>query len=269
MAQPIPSLKASTIEMVARTLGDTSRGLTGSKLHNLLLQAKIKEECEDMSQSKWVRIYNACANYQNRNRCANNILNFIKYSLDPALYVNDKARYDWLRLEVNKYLAFEGYDVSETGGLRRIEKASTIDDVLFRVDGLKKKLDLQGAHEQVFKYCTRELLAENYFHAVFEACKGLFNRIRDLSGVTTDGNHLIEEVFSKTPIVIINNYKTQSEKDEHNGCANLLKGLCGMFRNPEAHEPRVYWEVSEQDALEILGMISYCHRRLDNAQRIK
>lgn len=27
--------------------------------------------------------------------------------------------------------------------------------------------------------------------------------------------------------------------------------------------------VSEQDALEILGMISYCHRRLDKAQKIR
>lgn len=37
-----------------------------------------------------------------------------------------------------------------------------------------------------------------------------------------------------------------------------------MFRNPTAHEPKVDWEISEQNALEILGIISYCHRRLDN-----
>ena len=43
----------------------------------------------------------------------------------------------------------------------------------------------------------------------------------------------------------------------------------GMFRNPEAHEPKVLWNIEEQDALEILGIISYCHRRLDNAQRIR
>lgn len=42
-----------------------------------------------------------------------------------------------------------------------------------------------------------------------------------------------------------------------------------MFRNPEAHEPKVEWNISEQDALEILGIISYCHRRLDKAQQIR
>ena len=119
------------------------------------------------------------------------------------------------------------------------------------------------------QYCKAELLANNYFHAVFEANKGLFARIRELSGLLTDGNVLIEEVFSQDPILIINNYRTQSEKDEHKGFCNILKGLCGMFRNTEAHEPKVSWEVTEQDALEILGIISYCHRRLDKAQRIR
>ena len=87
--------------------------------------------------------------------------------------------------------------------------------------------------------------------------------------MSTDGNALIEQVFSTNPILIINNYTLKSEKDEHNGFCNLLKGLCGMFRNTEAHEPKYNWAVTEQDALEILGMISYCHRRLDNAQKIR
>lgn len=85
----------------------------------------------------------------------------------------------------------------------------------------------------------------------------------------TYGSRLIEHVFSNDPILIINNYLSKSEQDEHTGFCNLLKGLCGMFRNPESHEPKISWEISEQDALEILSMISYCHRRLDNAQKIR
>ena len=42
-----------------------------------------------------------------------------------------------------------------------------------------------------------------------------------------------------------------------------------MFRNTEAHEPKINWNIDKQDALEILGIISYCHRRLDNSQKIK
>lgn len=42
-----------------------------------------------------------------------------------------------------------------------------------------------------------------------------------------------------------------------------------MFRNPEAHQPRIEWPISEQDALEILSLISYCHRRLDKTRRLE
>lgn len=113
------------------------------------------------------------------------------------------------------------------------------------------------------------MLQENYFHAVFEANKGLFQRIRDLSGSLEDGNKLIENVFSTNPVLIINDFKTQSEIDEHKGFCNLLKGLCGMFRNPSAHEPKLLWNIEKQDALDILGLISYCHRRLDRSQKIR
>lgn len=97
----------------------------------------------------------------------------------------------------------------------------------------------------------------------------MFQRIRDLSGLTKEGNALIEQVFSSNPILIINKYQTKQEKDEHVGFCNLLKGLCGMFRNSEAHQPKIFWNIDEQDALEILGLISYCHRRLDKAQKIR
>ena len=131
------------------------------------------------------------------------------------------------------------------------------------------KLEQRDAHSMIFQYCKSELLQNNYFHAVFEAMKGLMQRIRTISGSTLDGTKLIEYIFSKEPVLIINGFQSQSEKDEHAGFCNLLKGLCSMFRNTEAHEPKITWNLSEQDALEILGMISYCHRRLDKAQKIK
>ena len=166
-------------------------------------------------------------------------------------------------------MAFVGYELKENGKFREIEPASTISDVQIKVDNLKQELENRKAHDELFKYCKAELLQNNYFHSVLEANKGLFQRIRDISEVQADGNALIEQVFSSNPVLIINNYQSSSEKNEHNGFCNLLKGLCSMFRNPTAHEPKIEWEISEQDALEILGIISYCHRRLDNAQKIR
>ena len=170
---------------------------------------------------------------------------------------------------INQQLAFIGYQLNETGKFSEVIQAKTISEAQQRAKNLKTKLENRNAHLALFKYCKAELLTNNYFHAVFEANKGLFDRIRDLSLYNEDGNKLIEYVFSNIPILIINNFQSKSEIDEHKGFCNLLKGLCGMFRNPEAHEPKISWNITEQDALEILAMISYCHRRLDNAQKIR
>lgn len=85
--------------------------------------------------------------------------------------------------------------------------------------------------------------------------------LNEKSKLLHDINRRFERLFT--------NYQTKQEKDEHTGFCNLLKGLCGMFRNPEAHQPKIFWDIDEQDALEILGLISYCHRRLDKAQKIR
>ena len=234
-------LDVAVLELLSNILGDTNNGLTGTEIHRFLLQAGISDISENETfLAKRKRLFNAFVNFQNTHKCCNNILKFIQLVLTPSRFIGKSEVFETLRSKVNQQLAFEGYEIKE-----------------------------RNAHTQIFRYCTPELLSNNYFHSVFEASKGLFQRIRDLSGLTTDGNTLIEQVFSSNPILIINNYQTNQEKDEHVGFCNLLKGLCGMFRNPEAHQPKIFWDIDEQDALEILGLISYCHRRLDKAQKIR
>ena len=260
-------LPPNVLEMIAMTLGDTENGLTGTEIHRLLLQSNI-EDIDDTNTKK-KRLFNAFAENQNKLGCSNQILIFIKNALAPSRFVSQPDKYNKMLTEVNQQLAFVGYELKRDGQYREIITAKTIDDIQIKVENLKQELEGRNSHQEIFKYCTAELLQNNYFHSVLEAEKGLFQRIRDISGVTTDGIVLIEQVFSSNPVLIINNYQTSSEKNEHVGFCNLLKGLCSMFRNPTAHEPKVEWEIGKQDALEILGIISYCHRRLDKAQKIR
>lgn len=260
-------MPVNVLEMISNILGDTNQGLTGMEIHRFLLGAKIDDI--DSVNTKRYRLYNALLNEQNKNKCSNQILIFIGHVLAPSRFVNNEEEFSRLRNAINQQLAFVGYELKADGQYREIKTANTISDVQIKVDNLKQELEKRKVHREIFKYCKAELLQNNYFHSVLEANKGLFQRIRDLSGIQADGNKLIEQVFSTNPILIINNYQSSSEKNEHNGFCNLLKGLCSMFRNPTAHEPKIDWNVTEQDALEILGIISYCHRRLDNAQKIR
>jgi len=85
-------LPSNVIEMIAKALGDTSDGLTGTEIHRLLIQSKIEDF--DASNTKWKRLYNAFAENQNKLHCSNQILNFIRIALAPSrfVYQNDRFR---------------------------------------------------------------------------------------------------------------------------------------------------------------------------------
>ena len=122
---------------------------------------------------------------------------------------------------------------------------------------------------EVLKYCRAELLEENYFHAVLEAVKGVAQRLRDMTGLANDGADLINQSLStKSPIIAINSLRTDTEVSEQKGIANLIVGVFGAIRNPAAHAPKIVWAMPEQDAVDVLGILSYVHRKLDNATKV-
>ena len=75
---------------------------------------------------------------------------------------------------------------------------------------------------------------------MFEAVKGLAQRIRDMTGVQADGAALIDRVFSiERPLLALSTPNSETEKSEHRGFAALLKGCFAAVRNPLAHEPKI------------------------------
>ena len=66
-------------------------------------------------------------------------------------------------------------------------------------------------------------------------------------------------------MLAINPLRTDSERSEQKGFANLVRGAFGMFRNTTAHEARIHWTMSKSDAEDLLSLVSLIHRRLDGA----
>lgn len=263
--KPRRCLNQGILERISKILGDTSDGLTGSEISYFLQQCKIKDVAPNIT--KWKRLYSALASVQNRERRSNNILRFIQTVLNPARFT-DLRSFETKRKAINESLSYVGYELQPNGRFKEVVSANTISEAQLRANDLLDNLKVRNTHQEIFKYCTVELVDKNYFHAVFEACKGLFARIRQMSLVNTDGIQLVQYVFNH-PVLVINSYHSKQEIDEQKGFEAILEGLCNMFRNPEAHQPKIEWPINEQDALEILSLISYCHRRLDKAQRIE
>lgn len=261
-----PIIQPHILESLCKVIADTSTGLTGSEIGEILTDCKIIDT--DPQMTKWKRLYNAFVNSQNRYQCSNNILKFLQTAMQPVRYLSDKGTYEIRRNELNKVLSFIGLELSETGKYRNIESVQTISEAEKRANKLKQKLEERNVHEDILKFCRAELLVDNYFHAVFEATKSVADKIRNKTGLNYDGTQLIDVAFSlKDPLLKINLLISETDKSEHTGFGNLLKGFFGMFRNTTAHEPKIKWGINEQDALDIMSLASLMHRRLDNAVR--
>lgn len=85
-----------------------------------------------------------------------------------------------------------------------------------------------------------------------------------------DARKLAQSVFgSDNPRLKINQLHSSTDRNEPTGIQLLAEGVFSAFRTPAAHEIRLKWHISEQDALDIMGLISLIHRRVDNAEHLQ
>ncbi len=251
------------LEAIAGALGDTSAGLTGTEIQYLLASSKMTDHGPI---TKRLRIYNAFAESQNTKKNRTNILEFIRLAMKPARYSREPQRYEPMRALLNRALAFSGLVVDETGELKKTETAQTLPEAQRRARDLRADLEGRGVHPDVLKFCRAELLVDDYFHAVQEAVKSVADKMRSRTGLTDDGATLVDHVLGGSPpLLAINPCANSSELSEQRGFANLVRGTFGMFRNPTAHEARIHWTMTKEDAEDLLTIVSLIHRRLDNA----
>lgn len=91
--------------------------------------------------------------------------------------------------------------------------------------------------DRLWKSISKNYEAEDYSGAILDAIFLLSETIRERTDVELDGVPLIGKVFGgANPILKINNFKTESEKNVQRGVENILRGLFQSIRNPRAHE---------------------------------
>ncbi len=263
----IPPFSAEHLEAACKVLADTNRGLATKEI------GKLFKECdlEDVSPEKisWKRLFNALAKAQNEHHVGDHLITFVNHALNKASYARNKEKFVWRRNELNVILSFSGFDISNEGKVVRASvesNESNLKEAYERSDTLREALENRGAHPEILMYCRAELLEENYFPVVLEAIKGVEKRIKSLSGLTTDGTGLVYTTFSaKAPVLALNSLKTKTEENEQLGFGNILVGIFGAVRNPTDNDPDITWPMAEQDALDILSLVSFVHRKLDGS----
>lgn len=265
----IPSIQDPTLQALCDVLGATDTGLTGSEIGRYLAECGIADPIPQMTKRH--RLFEALKARQAQDRCANNVLRFVVHVMSPVRHIGNRDRFEREREKINMVLAFSGLSLAENGQLAQVQTASTLTEAEIRAGTLRKALVERRVHPDVIAFCRSELLVDDYFHAIFEATKSVADKLRKRTSLTSDGALLVDEALSLGkaghPRLAFNSLSNDSEKSEHSGLMNLIKGMFGAFRNTTAHAPRVHWPVSEQDALDILTTLSLIHRRLDSAVR--
>jgi uncharacterized protein (TIGR02391 family) len=265
----IPEFGGSHLQRICDILADTSTGLSGSEMARLLNQTRIADS--DAGATKRYRLFAALNARQVEDRCGNNVVAFIQAAMEPVRYTSDRETFDSRRHELNQVLAFCGYTLGEDGKVRAAAVVSTLSQAEERAGRLRAELRRRGVHADVVAFCRAEFLQANYFHAVFEATKSVASKIRARTGLPGDGSELVDHAFGMgkagMPFLAFNALQNDTERSEHSGLMNLMKGMFGAFRNVTAHAPKVSWTVSEEDALDLLTIASLLHRRLDAAIR--
>lgn len=222
-----------------------------------------------LNKREW--LYNCFATEINKSHSLIRIYSFLEKALNPVAFTDEKSRdkYNYLLEGTNKVLLLAGLEITKEGKLIEVVRAKTLDEVDRRVNSLQRQLYNRAIHNEVQKYCIKDYLQKDYYDAVFEAAKGLAERVRQITGLTTDGGTLFQTAFSKNdPYLFFNSMQTDSERSEFTGLKELLESIFHLVRNPAAHTPKINWKVDEAKALDILTLISFTHKYLDECHKI-
>lgn len=252
----LPPFDEAVIEGVGGVLGATASGFTGGQIAELLRRATIPDPGD---MTKRHRVSQALHAEQLRTRTGNCVIALLTTAMKPVRWSHDRQGFEAMRQDLNGVLAYAGLELLPDGRVHRRSVARTHDEAAATSRRLRSETQRRGGHAEVFRYCTRELVADDCFGAVFEATIGLAQRIRQMTGLDLDGYRLVDAAFGgQAPMVALNSLRSDTERNEQTGLANLMKGMFSAFRNPTAHEPRVSWHVAEPDALTCSQRCRWC-----------
>lgn len=265
MAAPLPPWSYPVLKAIADVLADTSDGLTGREIGDLLLRLRMEDPTP--TATKRDRLAEAFVARQNKDQSAKRIITFIVKAMEPVRYRSQPELFALRQDRLNEHLAFVGLRVNDEGKIAKGAVAQTLDEASRIATSIRDELHRRKCHPEVLRYCSVEVLKKAHFHSCLEATKSIFARLRSLTGASGDGAALVDTALalgkSGVPMLAINSLGTQTEKDEQTGLANVVKGLNGLYRNPTAHDPRVNRMSTDDELLEVLTMVSMVHRRLD------
>ena len=167
----------------------------------------------------------------------------------------DSINYDYYwQVSRGHYRLYDGVGVSDQNAID-VSDQNPLD-----------RFDSCQFHREITRHCRELYVQENYFYAVFEAAKVYNNLVKSKMGGDDDGEKLMMKAWgSKNGLLKINSCTSKTDINFQEGIKFLSAGLMRAVRNPTAHESYLHWPINQQDATDILSLISFLLRQYDKA----
>lgn len=256
----LESFSLSALERIAMIIGNS---YTGSEITEFFKKAGFPSIQHD-GTTKWRFVYAALQELQRQPHGPFNVAKIIEQLCNPQEYFGRSDYYQQVVEQVNEVLTFYGLEVDRKTG-KILVKPSVAPSLRSQRSKAEEMFDTRNFHPEVCKHGRLLFVERRHFHAVFECCKAFDKYVREKSKIDKSGTELMGAALSLKGTLKLNTLRTESERNEQEGVMHLCMGLMRAIRNPESHEPELDWPITEEDALNILSLISFLWRKIDTA----
>jgi uncharacterized protein (TIGR02391 family) len=246
-----------TLEEIARSIGDS---YTPSQLPRFLLDSGIPKEylAPTDASDKWLYVLVVFERLHDGGSAARRSLReFIGKWLENRLHTGPR---DDVRRRILVQLARQGWFAKDG---RLVIGDSQFGDVPL-ASPLGREARIAALHPVVRQVSDRYIESNHMSVAILEAFKAVNNRVKELTGLDSDGAELMGKAFGGSePRLLLAEQSTQTGRDIQSGFLQLFVGAVKGIRNPNAHEPLT--PLDDNEALEQLTFASMRMHRLDAA----
>lgn len=248
--------------------------ISDSELGALILSSGIQDINHNASRHR--RLSTAFIQDQDHNRCADNLASFLKRTGFHIKKSRGDSTFKRYINQMNQVLSFAGYELGhEDAQIRNLDRSKTSyvpPEAEDRVRRFRENIQLNHLHPDIEMVCRAEYFVEpGFFRPVKEAMRLLIEKIRAKALLSHDGPELAEHAFAfawpNRPVLAINNFMTEKDLAEQFSFMVLLKAYFLMFQDEMTRAYRPAWDINLEDAMNLLSLASYFHRKVDKATK--
>lgn len=271
--QSIPRIDQTYLTMICDAFDELEDLLSDGEVGALLIGSGVEDVFPN--SSKHSRLLNAFKNQQNRDNGASTIAVFLRRTGEHLQRRKGDQAVKKYREKINAILSYAGFELNESLSFVAYDANKPIyasADAEERAQNLNRGVKSRHLHPDILLSTRPEfMVGSGYFHCVLEANNLLMEKLKAKTGLRIEGPSVAEHALAfspdRKPQLILNDFSSDKDYAEQFSLMCMLKALFLMFQDEQTKAFRPAWEMNFEDALDLLSLISFFHRKIEKGKR--